>query len=970
MFKNNGISQGLFSAKRNRRRSKRNTAPNRGRNWLIGLFLLILTGVFWAGWAHIFKVFNQEAERVILSSRIPSGMARILSLAQLLSDVDSPLFESVGGEGNSKVTGVREDMRRAVRDVRVDLKALLEGDPNRKLDPLNQGTSEVLKTLRSSTFEPLGRLENFLIYSESFLDDVPAVELNQFHERDEVHPVLVQMQETFIEIYPIYSGVVSRFFQERLRSHFVGLRFIAIGLFLFPALSFGFLMFFFINPMARRINWEQKQVEALNMYSRAVLENTTNAIFFFNHRGIIQGVNHAGLRMFNMKEKHIKGDLLTSLFPKMQLSPGKFFSIQDLKSGKEASTVGSWRQSIAERGDGSQFHVNILVHEMDDPQTERKRYVAFVEDITEERQGEADLTKARQAAETAEKAKSDFLNMISHETLTPMIGIGEPVQALLETSLNSEQKEYVEMIQSSGNRLLKTINEMLDFSTMTTGKITFQDLEFNLDEAVRSTLDFSNPKPGVEMSSLIDQSVPVYLKGDPGRLRQALTHLVDNAVKFTEKGRILVRVSLDRETDSHAKLRFLVRDSGIGIAPEEKQKLFEAFYQVDRGMDRQFEGVGLGLAICKNIVDQMGGQIGVESELGKGSTFWFTALFEKQSTETAELTPDQNHLIFGARILLVSDSPADRYSIQNLIVKSGFSSSLAVKSSTAVDELCHEARLNHRYHVVIFDHSLSDIDILKLMRQVRSLSMLSFTRLVYMTRNQREIPSKKITQSHLDAILKGPLNEAKLIEFMKDLLPNFNPALPTLPPLKEKLLSRPGWEEEDTIESSQGESEDSLIDQQHQNFVDHETDAPTSDFRFSIPERPLKNQRVLLVEENILTRKITLGLVKSLGYESDSIADFSEVQQMLSEADYGYLITDFEFAGEAPIQLLAEVNLRYPALRCIALGEIPAELMDTIQAGDVQLHGRLEKPLQKEILESTLIQLAKSQFNQVSPTNR
>lgn len=953
MLKSNGISRGLFSGKHNRRRSRRNAATGRWKSWATVFFLLILVAAFCAGWAVLFREFREESERVVVSSRIPSGMAQILSMAQLIADVDAPFFESAGDQKN--VTLVQDEMGKAIEQVTEDLNTLLKGDPKIYLKGLDQDAGDILTTLRNSPNEPLEKLNDFLIYSDKFLNNAQP-ELEDFHNRGEVHPLLYKMQETYMEIYPIYGENLIRVFRDRLRGQFVGLRFIAVGLFLFPVVTFGFLYLFFIRPMSRRIEWEQKQVEGLNMYSRSVLENTTNAIFFFNHRGLIQGVNQAAINMFRMKEKHIKGDLLTSLFPKMQLTPGKYFSIQDLKSGKEASTVGAWRQSIAERGDGSQFHVNIYVHEMEDPQTGRKRYIAFVEDRTEERKGEADLTEARQAAEAAELAKSDFLNMISHETLTPMIGIGEPVQALLETPLTIEQQDYVEMIQSSGNRLLKTINEMLDFSSMTTGKITFQKLEFNLDEAVRSTLDSSSPKPEVEISSLVDQPVPLNLVGDPGRLRQALTYLVDNAAKFTDRGRILVRVSLDRETDTHAKLRFLVRDTGIGIAPEEKQKLFEAFYQVDRGMDRRFEGVGLGLAICKNIVDQMGGQIGVESELGKGSTFWFTALFEKQSVSSLDPSEDQNRLIYGARILLISDSPADRYSIQNTIVNSGFASSLATKSSTAVDELCHEARLNHRYHVVIFDHSLSDLDILKLMRQIRSLPMLSFTRLVYLTRNQRETPSRKITQSHLDAILKGPISSVDLVQFMKDLLPNFNPALPTLPPMKSEKPDRTGVAEG---VGGSATSEENLVNISAQGPADTDsTQAEEPASLFAKVQSSLPSARVLLVEENLLTRKITLGLIKSLGFEIDAIAELGEAKKMLKAQRYGFLITDFEFSGADTAHKLSEINQALPSLRCLALGEIPETLQAASYEGKVKLHGQLHKPLQKNELQEELNRLS------------
>jgi CheY-like chemotaxis protein len=275
----------------------------------------------------------------------------------------------------------------------------------------------------------------------------------------------------------------------------------------------------------------------------------------------------------------------------------------------------------------------------------------------------------------------------------------------------------------------------------------------------------------------------------------------------------------------------------------------------------------------------------------------------------------------------------------------------------------------------MFDHSLSELDALKLIRQIRSLPMLNFTRLVFLTKNQREIPPAKIAQSHLDAVLKGPLTQSALIKFMKDLLPNFNPALPTLPPLKKRRVSNVAESRAAKLpkiapSSGTGQSAVSLDSNSganvgpggdaellHEKEVNLESGANLL-INFPPPAVAAKSNRVILVEENLLTRKITLGLVKSLGYEIDACADFNEVQSLLAKTEYGFLIADYEFASTNPVPLLKKLHSSHPGLRHLALGEITETLLDCIQAEEVVLHGQLPKPLQRDNLKAILDCLA------------
>jgi PAS domain S-box-containing protein len=488
-------------------------------------------------------------------------------------------------------------------------------------------------------------------------------------------------------------------------------------------------------------------------------------------------------------------------------------------------------------------------------------YLAVKEDVTEKRTILEQLTVAKEQAEGASIAKSQFLATMSHEIRTPMNGVIGMTGLLLETDLNDEQREYTAIIGKSGENLLTLINEILDFSKIEAGRMDLELLDFDLRVTLEDTaemLAFRADDAGLELICRIDPTVPSYLNGDPGRLRQIITNLVGNAIKFTKNGEVVISASLQADLDGYATILFEIHDTGIGIPASRCAAVFEPFTQADGSTTRKYGGTGLGLAICKQLSHLMGGEIGVTSEEGRGSTFWFTCRFKKQTlTEIKERTESTPHPhahidLTAARILVVDDNATNRTLLTTLLDQWGCRNEIAADGRQALELLIAATEAGTPFRIALLDQEMPGMDGSELGRRIKYDPRLAATLLIMVTSLARRGDVAALKQIGFVGYLSKPVRQLQLRDCLKLVL---------------------AQDLETKNNSTQPKEQDIVT-------------------RHTIAESAARKTRILLAEDNAINQKVAQHMLKTLGYKADIVADGREAVRALELINYDLVLMD------------------------------------------------------------------------------
>ncbi len=605
-------------------------------------------------------------------------------------------------------------------------------------------------------------------------------------------------------------------------------------------------------------------------YSENLLETAQDTIISIDADGMVNVWNHMAEKTFGYSKSEIIGQPIITIIPERY----KMLHLEGIKRFIKTGQTNVMDKTTTEVSGITKEGIEVPIEmSLSFQKTEDGRcsFTAIIRNVAEKRKWEEGLMKtnkkleseikerkamevelnaAKVAAEKANVAKSEFLANMSHEIRTPMNGVIGMTNLLLDTELKQEQREYTNTVRESADSLLSIINDILDFSKIEAGKLEMKNIDFDLRVTVDGIIDVfavKTEKKDLAFSCFVDPEVPSLLRGDPGRIRQVLINFVNNAIKFTSDGEVAINVNLAEETESHATVKFDVRDTGVGIPADRMNLLFKSFSQIDSSTSRKYGGTGLGLAISKRITELMGGQIGVESREDTGSTFWFTVMLEKQSSD--QQVPIDLGEIENMRVLVVGDNGTNHSILRRYLESWHCRVEEADSAVVAMKKLRDVSNGVDQFKVVLIDYCMPEVDGELLGKEIKADSQLKDLALVMLTSFGQRGDAEHLRNLGFSAFLPKPVSQSQLFDCLR-------------------IVTGKG-------ESVEKDSTGQIVT------------------RYSISEERKKRVRILLAEDNIVNQKVALHILdKKLGYHADVVNSGKEAIESLEKFDYDLVLMD------------------------------------------------------------------------------